>query len=376
MFDVYYDEITRMTDEDIRNLLSKTLDEIRPTNKLWLEAAKSRTTALAIPPRALGRLHEFSEQLCAVRETLTPRTENRAVVVMAGDHGVAAQGVSAFPQEVTGEMVRNFLAGGASVNALAREAGARVWVVDAGIIPDLGDSRPTEQGGFLALKVARGTADMSNGPAMTLSQARRSVAVGCLVGARIIDGGADVIATGDMGIANTTSSTAVAMALTGRSPDGLVGRGTGLDREGLDRKAEVLHRILECNKPDPKDGWDVLSKVGGLEIGGIAGLVLAGAHRRRPVIIDGLISTAGALVAQALCPSVTDYLFAGHCSQEPAHRIMLEHLGLSPILDLGMRLGEGTGAVLAMGILGAASRLMSEVLTFQEAEVTRGEAVV
>ncbi|MCB2186568.1 MAG: nicotinate-nucleotide--dimethylbenzimidazole phosphoribosyltransferase [Deltaproteobacteria bacterium] len=349
---------------------------IEPPPEVWLNEARAHTLKLAIPPRALGRLHEVAERLAAIQGTLAPRAGRRAFLVMAGDHGVAAEGVSAFPQEVTGEMVKNFLAGGASINALAREAGAQVWVVDMGIIPELPPGEVAGGGHFLVEKVARGTANLAVGPAMSREQALLALGAGFRRAGELFAQGVELLGTGDMGIANTTPSTALAAVFTGRPLEELTGRGTGLDSAGLAKKQEVLARALAVNRPDPADGLDVLAKVGGFEIAGIAGAVLAGAFHRRAVVIDGLISTAGALVAHALCPAVAGYLFAGHCSQEPAHRYMLSHMGLTPLLDLGLRLGEGTGAALAMGVMGGAARLMREVLTFEQAGVTQGEATL
>ncbi|MCF8033638.1 MAG: nicotinate-nucleotide--dimethylbenzimidazole phosphoribosyltransferase [Desulfarculaceae bacterium] len=351
--------------------LNQIIANIKPIDPEKLASAHEHSCALAIPPLALGRLHELGERLAAIQGTLAPRVERRLFLVLAGDHGVAVEGVSAFPQEVTGEMVKNFLAGGASINALAREAGAEVWVADMGIIPDLD---PGTSGGqlFINRKVARGTANLAQGPAMSRAQAEQAIMTGFELASEAIGQGVEMLGAGDMGIANTTPSTAIAAALTGRPLEELVGRGTGLDDPGLANKRRVIARGLEINQPDPGDGLDVLAKVGGFEIGGIAGCVLAAAHHRKPLVIDGLISTAGALIAHALCPAVAGYVFAGHRSQEPAHQAMLARLGLEPILDLGMRLGEGTGAALAMQVLGGAARVMRQVLTFEQAGVSQG----
>jgi len=350
--------------------LNEILKGIRPVDPRWIEKARERTARLVMPPRALGRLHEISERLCGIRSTLEPSMGRKAFLVMAGDHGVVEEGVSAYPQQVTGEMVRTFLREGAGINVLARHVGAEVWVVDMGIIPELDPSTLPGGDRLLIHKVAPGTGNMARGPAMHRDQALKSVLTGFHLGSKLMEEGVEVLGTGDMGIGNTTPSTAIASVLTGRDPKEVVGRGTGVDDEGLKRKIRAIERAIEVNRPDPTDGLDVLAKVGGFEIGGIAGCILAGAYHRRPVVIDGLISTAGALIAQSLCPSVTDYLFAGHRSQEPGHQAMLEHLGLEPILDLGMRLGEGTGAALAMGIMEGAVKVFREMLTFDEAGVS------
>ena len=352
--------------------LEEIIAQIQPIDPVWVEKACERSAQLAIPPRALGRLHDMGERLCGIFRTLDPVVTPKAFLVMAGDHGVVDEGVSAFPQEVTGEMVKNFLRGGAGINALARCVEAEVLVVDMGIIPDI---EPPQGGNyhFRRCKVDRGTANLARGPAMTRQQAEQSILQGFQVASELLASGTQLLGTGDMGIGNTTPSAAVGAALTGSGVEQIVGRGTGINDEAFRKKREIVQQALEVNRPDPKDGVDVLAKVGGFEIGGIAGCVLAGAYHRRPVVIDGFISTAGALVAQALCPWTVDYLFAGHCSQEAGHRRMLEHLGLEPILDLRLRLGEGTGAALAMGIIEGAVRVFREVLTFEEAGVTKNQ---
>ncbi len=350
--------------------LEEIIRKIQPADTMWIEKARERTAQLAIPPRALGRLHDISERLCGITRSLTPDVTRRAILVMAGDHGVAAEGVSAFPQEVTGEMVKNFIRGGAGINVLARWVEAEVIVVDMGIIPDVDVSSLEGKDSFRLSKVSRGTANLAKGPAMTREQAESAILAGFEVASEQVAKGVQMIGTGDMGIANTTPSAAIGVALTGDSVEAMVGRGTGVNDEGLRTKQRVIREGLAVNKPDPADGLDVLAKVGGFEIGGIAGCILAGACHHRPVVIDGFISTAGALIAHALCPSVADYLFAGHCSEEAGHRLMLKHLGLHPILDLGLRLGEGTGGALAMGVIEGASRIFKEILTFEEAGVS------
>ena len=352
--------------------LSQIIAGIAPLDSHWMEKAKARTAQLVIPPRALGRLHDISERLCAIQQTLEPTIANKAFLVMAGDHGVVDEGVSAFPQQVTGEMIRCFLMGGAGINILAGQAEAAVFVVDMGIIPDLD---PTSlKGGdiFFVDKVGRGTASFAKGPAMSPAQAEASVMAGFKRAAALFDQGMDIIGTGDMGIGNTTPSAAIGAVITGASLDDMVGRGTGVDDAGLDRKKAVIRQGIDLNRPDPADGLDVLSKIGGFEIGGIAGTILAAAFHGKPVMIDGLISTAGALIAQALCPQTTQYMLAGHCSEEPGHRIMLAHLGLRPILDLGMRLGEGTGGALAMNVVQGAIGIFRQMLTFEQAGVSDG----
>ena len=349
--------------------LTAIINGIQPVDAQWIEKAKERTAQLVMPTRALGRLHDISEQLCGIQKTLTPSIDKKAVLVMAGDHGAAADGVSAYPQEVTGAMVETFLSGGAGINVISRHVGADVWVVDMGIIPEL-DPDSLEGGNrLLVRKIAQGTANLIKGPAMTRAEAKTAILIGFELASALFAKGVDILGTGDMGIGNTTPSAAIGSVITHTDLSEMVGRGTGVDDEGLAKKQEAIRQGIEVNQPDPADGIDVLSKVGGFEIGGIAGCILAGAFHSRPVVIDGFISTAGALIAHTLCRTVKGYLFAGHQSEESGHHAMLTHLGLDPILDLGMRLGEGTGGALAMGIIDAAIKIFTDVLTFGEADV-------
>jgi nicotinate-nucleotide--dimethylbenzimidazole phosphoribosyltransferase len=345
---------------------------IESVDTTWIEKARERTAQLVIPPRALGRLHDFSEQLCGIQKTLEPSIDRKAFLVMAGDHGVAAGGVSAFPQQVTGEMIRCFLMGGAGINILAGQAGADVFVVDMGIIPDL-DPAALQGGDRLFVeKIAPGTHRFDQGPAMTRSQAEASILAGFRRATALFEAGADILGTGDMGIGNTTPSAAIGAVITGASLEDMVGRGTGIDDHALITKKKIVQQGIDINRPSADDGLDVLSKIGGFEIGGIAGIILAAAWHKKPVMIDGFISTAGALIAGTLSPDSVPYMFAGHCSEEPGHGIMLGHLGLAPILNLGMRLGEGTGGALAMNVLEGAIGIFRHMLTFEQAGVTDG----
>jgi len=353
--------------------LQETIAGITPVNKDWVAKARERTAQLVMPTRALGRLHDYAERICGIQETLSPTVNQKAILIMAGDHGVVDEGVSAYPQVITGEMVKAFLHGGAGINAISRHVQADVWVVDMGIIPDIDVTGLEQKDRFLPAKVSRGTSNFTKTSAMTPEEAEKAILTGFHFAAERFKKGARILGTGDMGIGNTTPSAAIGTVITGIPLDDMVGRGTGVDDEGLLKKIDAIKRGIEKNRPDPQNGLDVLAKVGGFEIGGIAGCILAGAYHHRPVVIDGFISTAGALVAQTLCPAVIDYLFAGHCSEEKGHRLMLKHLGLEPILDLGMRLGEGTGGALAMSILEGAIRVFKEVLTFEEAGVTNKE---
>jgi nicotinate-nucleotide--dimethylbenzimidazole phosphoribosyltransferase len=349
--------------------LEEIIAGIKPVDQQWIQKAQERTAQLVMPTRALGRLHEISERLCGIQQTLEPAIDQKAILVMAGDHGVVEEGVSAYPQEVTPAMVQTFLVGGAGINAISRQVGADVWVVDMGIIPELDATGLKGAERVVVEKIGNGTANFARGPAMSHQAAKKALQVGFEQATRRVENGAEILGTGDMGIGNTTPSAAIGAVITGASLDEMVGRGTGVDDAGLTHKRDIVRRGIEVNTPQPEDGLDVLAKVGGFEIGGIAGTILAGAFYRRAVVVDGFISTAGALIAHTLCPTVKDYLFAGHRSEETGHRIMLKHLGLEPILDLGMRLGEGTGAALAMGVMDSAVRMFKEVLTFQEAGV-------
>jgi nicotinate-nucleotide--dimethylbenzimidazole phosphoribosyltransferase len=353
--------------------LKGIIKAIEPADRGMMHRACERTSGLVMPHRALGKLHLIGERVCAIQRTMEPSVKKKAVLVMAGDHGIAAQGVSAYPQDVTGEMVRTFVHGGAAINVLARQVNAPVIVVDMGTISDI----PEQASGgnsLLVRKMARGTEDFTRGAAMTREQAERSVMAGYEAAANLFRQGVQLVATGDMGIGNTSPSSAIGAVITGNPVERMTGRGTGVGDDAFARKCQVIQAGIAINTPDPSDPLDVLSKVGGFEIGGLAGAVLAGAHFRTPVVIDGLISTAGALLAHSMCPAVADYMFAGHQSIEQGHRHMLEHMGLKPILDLGMRLGEGTGATLAMHIIEAGVHVFREVLTFEQAGVSKGGA--
>lgn len=340
---------------------------IEPQDDACRAAAHSRLEQLTMPHWALGRLMDLAEDLAGMTRSMRPPVARKTVVVMAGDHGVTASGVSAYPPEVTPQMVHNFVNGGAGISALARLAGARVVVVDMGVRGDL--TSLVQSGKIVSKRIAEGTANLAVGPAMSREQAIRSVEAGIEVAHDLADT-TDLFATGDMGIGNTTPSSAIVSALTGVAVDVVTGRGTGVDEAGWRRKVAVIEEALRINRPDPADALDVLAKVGGFEIGGIAGLILGAAELKKPVLIDGFISTAGALIAQALSPVSTQYMIAAHRSVEQGHLIALERLGKKPLLDLGLRLGEGTGAALAMHHVEAAVRILTEVATFAEAAVS------
>jgi len=338
---------------------------IPPLDAEAVAAARARQDTLTKPQGSLGRLEELSIQLAGATANPRPSVARKAVIVMAGDHGVALEGVSAFPPEVTPQMVINFLHGGAAINVLARQAGARVIIVDIGVAAPL-----EPQPGLISRRVASGTRNMAAGPAMTHAEAEQALQIGIEVVQAEIDQGLDLVATGDMGIGNTTPSTAILAAFTGLPVAQITGRGTGLNDDGLQHKIKIIEQALAVNQPNPDDALDVLCKVGGLEIAGLAGVILGAAARRVPVVIDGFISGAAALVAAGLAPDVKPYLIASHQSVEIGHRAMLERLGLRALVDMNLRLGEGTGAALAFHLIEASTRILNEMATFGEAGVS------
>jgi nicotinate-nucleotide--dimethylbenzimidazole phosphoribosyltransferase len=346
--------------------MRETLATIRPLDEDAMAAARARHARLTKPPGSLGALEDLSVRLAGLTGTCPPPIpEPAAVAVFAGDHGVHAQRVTPWPQEVTAQMVANFLAGGAVVNAFARQAGATVTVVDVGVASRF-DPAPR----LVRAKVRPGTADLSVGPAMTRDEAETALAVGIAVAGDLVDGGARCLLTGDMGIANTTPAAALIAAFTGADPAAVTGRGTGIDDPTYDRKVGVVRTALARHRPDPGDPVGVLASVGGLEHAALAGFLLGAAARRTPVILDGVIAVSAALAAAALAPDAVGAMVAGHRSAEPGATVALRHLGLDPLLDLGMRLGEGTGAVLALPIVGGAVRVLHDVATFDAAGVS------
>jgi nicotinate-nucleotide--dimethylbenzimidazole phosphoribosyltransferase len=349
-------------------LIRAVIEGIPTPDASWEDRAWARLDSLTKPPRSLGLLEEIAQRLAVLQRSEKPSLPRKAIILMAGDHGVTAQGVSAYPSEVTAQMVANIAAGGAAINQLASHADARVVVVDVGVA----GPRPNN-GGVIDARVADGTADMSVGPAMTRAEALAAIAVGIEQVAALVEDGLDLVGTGDMGIGNTTASAAITSVLTCVDPADVVGPGTGLDAEGVRHKTDVIRRAIEFNIPDPLDALDVLTKVGGLEIAGIVGVVLGAASLGVPVVSDGYISGAAALIALHMAPAVRPWLFVSHRSAEPGHAVVLEALGLRPILQLDMRLGEGTGAALAMELMDAACAVMSGMATFAEAGVADRE---
>jgi nicotinate-nucleotide--dimethylbenzimidazole phosphoribosyltransferase len=349
-------------------LLQKTLREIQKVDVAVAERVQKRLDRLTKPPGSLGRLEELAVWYGSARGEVKPVLNKKAVVVFAADHGIADEGVSAYPKEVTAQMVYNFLRGGAGINVLAKHAGAEVVVVDIGVAHDFENIS-----GLRKSKIKHGTDNMAQGPAMSRIEALSAVQEGITIADEMARKGVDLLATGEMGIANTTASSAITSFMTGHPAAIVTGRGTGVDDERLAHKIGVIEKVIRKNLPDRNDPMDVLAKVGGLEIAGLAGLIVGGAKNRIPVVLDGFISGAAALIAVGLKPEVKDYLVGSHQSSEPGHRLALEHLGLVPLLNLNLRLGEGTGAVLAMGLIEAAIKILSEMATFEEAGVSDKE---
>ncbi len=348
-------------------LLENTQRRITARSEEWAQHAHQRLASLTMPYWALGRVLDLAEELAAMTRSMSPPVSRKAVAVMAGDHGVTAEGVSRYPSEVTRQMVLNFLHGGAAINALARQANAEVYVVDMGIAEPLNNY--SDNAKLISHRIAAGTGNIAKEPAMTREQAIASIEAG-IETASYLGAETDIFATGDMGIGNTTPSTGVLAALTGASVEDITGRGTGLEDDQLAHKTSVIKRALQHNSPDAHDPVDVLAKVGGFEIGGIAGLILGAAAQQKPVLLDGFISTAGALLAKNLKREAADYMIAAHRSVEQGHTAMHEDLGKLPLLDLQLRLGEGTGAALAMSLVDAAACALTDIATFEEAAVS------
>lgn len=347
------------------NLIDKTVAMIEPVDKSAAVSAQIRLDSLTKPPGSLGVLESTAVKLAAVQGSALPRLDKKVVLVMAGDHGVVEEGVSAYPQEVTFQMVQNFLNQGAAVNVISNHAGAKVVVCDIGVKgPVVAHPR------LRVRRIREGTRNMAREAAMTMEETVSAVEAGIELVTEEIEAGASIVATGEMGIGNTTPSSAILAAFLSNDLDEITGRGTGLDNFGLARKKQIISQALEVNKPDPACPLDVLSKVGGLEIAALTGVVLGASAKRVPVVLDGFISTAAALVAFKLNSECRDYIFASHLSQEPGHRIMLNEMGLSPMLYLDLCLGEGTGAVLAFNIIECAVKIIHEMATFEQAGVS------
>ena len=348
--------------------MSKIKEAIRRIGELdrnLMEKAQERLDTLTKPQGSLGRLEELAKLIVGITRKEDPDFQNKVIFTLASDQGVMEEGVSAYPQEVTTQMVYNFLRGGAAINVLASHIGARVIIADMGVD---GDLKPHPR--LIIRKISYGSKNMVKGPAMTKEEAVNSIEAGMEIFEDEYRKGIDIIGTGDMGIGNTTPSSALTALFTGRPVEEVTGRGTGINDRTLRNKIEVIKKALELNKPDPGDPLDVLSKVGGFAIGGLCGIMIAAASKRIPVVIDGFISGAAALIAYHLEAKIKDYLIASHCSAERGHRVILEHMGLTPLLELGLRLGEGTGAALGISLTEASIKIMTEMATFRSAGVS------
>ncbi|REK76621.1 nicotinate-nucleotide--dimethylbenzimidazole phosphoribosyltransferase [Paenibacillus paeoniae] len=341
------------------------IESIPPYDEDAAHRAELHSDQLTKPPGSLGKLEAIGAQLAGATGELWPDLSKRAVIVMAGDHGVCEEGISAFPQAVTPQMVLNFLNGGAAVNVLARQAGAEVVCVDIGVAAEL------KHENLVSRKVVWGTRNMAKEAAMTRSETVEAIMAGIAITAEQAATGTRLFATGEMGIGNTTASAAITSVLANLSPELTVGRGTGINDSVLVHKTEVVKRAIELNQPNPGDPIDVLAKVGGAEIAGLVGVIIGAAANRCPVVIDGYISTTAALVASRLAPRTVSYMLASHLSHEQGHSKLMEAIGLSPLIHLEMRLGEGTGAVLAFHLLDASLRLMQEMATFDSAGISK-----
>ncbi len=344
-------------------ILNETLKKIGYLEKEAMEQARRRVDALVKPPGSLGRLEELAVQLAGISGNVYCNVDNKVVIVMAADHGVYHEGVAPNPQIITAIQTTNFPKGITGVCAFAKQTGSDVVVVDIGVAVDI------DAPGVINKKIRYGTDNMAKGPAMSREEAIRSIEVGIEVATAEIKKGKNLIGTGEMGISNTTASTAIIAAIGGLNPKEIVGVGAGLSVEKLSHKASVIKGAIELNQPNPHDGIDVLAKVGGFEIGGMAGTMIAAAANRIPVVVDGIISTAAALIAVTIEPKTKDFLIPSHSTAEKGGRIGLELLGLKPMFDLGLRLGEGSGAVLAFNFVEAATFMMKEMITLEESGI-------
>jgi len=352
--------------------LEETIQAIKPISTELMKKAQKRLDNLTKPKESLGKLEDLAKKVVGITNEENPTLGKKVIFTMAGDHGVAKEGVSAFPQEVTLQMVYNFLKEGAAINVLAKGVGIKVLIIDMGVAAKL-----QPQAKLAIKKIGYGTRNITEGPAMDREDAIKAIRTGIVLFEDEFNRqGIDIVGTGEMGIGNTTPSSAIVACFTGVKVEDVTGRGTGINEKGLQNKIKVIEKALKINHPDPQDPLDVLSKVGGYEIGGLVGCILAAARYRVPVVIDGFISTASALIAVNLAPLVKDYIFAAHKSREKGHQIALDYLNQSPLFDLGMRLGEGTGAALAINLIDLSVKLLTQMATFQEAGVaTEKESV-
>lgn len=347
--------------------IKQTIKNISGLDHKLMERAQGRLDNLTKPQGSLGRLEELAKLIVGITGKENPELKNKIIFTLASDHGVTEEAVSVYPKEVTAQMVYNFINGGAGINVLARHVNSRVIVVDIGVACDL-DRRE----GLIIKKVGYGTKNMAKGPAMSQDEAVKALENGIEIFEDEFSRGIDIAGTGEMGIGNTTASSAITAVFTKEAVEDITGRGTGINEQGLKNKIKVIKQALKVNSPDARDPIDVLAKVGGFEIGGLAGIILAAAAKKVPVVIDGFISGAAALIAYHLEPKTKEYMLASHCSVEKGHRVILEHIGLKPLFDFNLRLGEGTGAALGINISEAALKILTQMATFQSAGVSEG----
>jgi nicotinate-nucleotide--dimethylbenzimidazole phosphoribosyltransferase len=345
--------------------IKKIRDKITGLDKAMMQETQKRLDSLTKPVGSLGRLEDLAKQICGITGKANPLLKNKIIFTLAADHGITVEGVSAYPQEVTAQMVANFLSGGAAINVLSRHIGAKVVVADLGVATDLAADPK-----LVIKKIGYGTKNMARGPAMTREDAVKAVNAGIELFEEELIRGIDIAGTGEMGIGNTTASSAITACFTQKPVEDVTGKGAGLDEKGRVNKIALIKKALAVNRPDPKDPWDVLAKVGGFEIAGLTGIMLAAAANRIPVVIDGFISGAAALVAFHIEPKIKDYLIPAHNSVENGHKIILSHIGIQPLLNLGLRLGEGTGGSLAIGLADASIKILTQMATFQSANVS------
>jgi nicotinate-nucleotide--dimethylbenzimidazole phosphoribosyltransferase len=345
--------------------ISQTLEKIQPVSPSLLDKAQAHLDSLTKPPGSLGKLEDLAKRYVAIQNKESPTLEKISTVVFAADHGVTAEGISAYPSEVTPQMVMNFLHKGAAVNVLANHINAEVTIVDIGV-----NFQFEKHPNLLDRKIALGTKNFSKEPSMTRSQAEEAIATGIDIATESVKNGFDILTTGEMGIGNTTPSSAIFSILGNTRVEDVTGRGTGIDDSSLKNKISVIKKGIELHQPDPDDPIDILTKVGGFEIGGIAGLILGAAAQKIPVVVDGFISSAGAALALKMSPSASDYIFPSHKSSEPGHKIFFEMLGHPPLFDLNMRLGEGTGALIAVNLIQSSIKIYNEMATFKSAGVS------
>ncbi|MGD0335801.1 MAG: nicotinate-nucleotide--dimethylbenzimidazole phosphoribosyltransferase [Candidatus Omnitrophota bacterium] len=346
-------------------IIKRIISGISIPDQAIITKTQDRLDHLTKPLGSLGRLEELAKQICGITGKENPLLRNKVIFTLASDHGVTAEGVSAYPKEVTAQMVYNFLSGGAGINVLAKHVGARVVIVDMGVSSDL---KPHPQ--LVIKKINYGTKNMADESAMTMEEAIKAISAGIEIFEDEFRREIDIAGTGEMGIGNTTAASAITACITGKPVEEVTGRGAGIDEKGLKNKIDIINRALSLNKPDPSSPIDVLSKVGGFEIAGLTGIILAAASKKIPVVIDGFISTAAALIAFKIEPKSKYYMIAAHNSVEKGHKYILEHIGLKPLLDLDLRLGEGTGAALAMSLSDASIKILTEMATFQSANVS------